>query len=148
MTTSYPPESSDEASALLACAQQWLSSLGWTDWFAEAPEVVEGPSASLRIEGTKAWVVQVCASERVLRRAAEELTGVSTEDVDDELLQDMVRELVNTLGGNLYPSLEGATKIGLPCAGVPGGTEVARVRLGDGRRSSLWVQLRSVSSAL
>jgi hypothetical protein len=56
------------------------------------------------------------------------VTGMTPEILreDPTLFQDLTNEIVNIMAGNLWPSLEGATGIGLPVSGTP--PQDARVR--------------------
>jgi hypothetical protein len=54
-------------------------------------------------------------------RLAELVTGLTPALLrqDPTLFQDLANEIVNIMAGNLWPSLEGATGIGLPVSGPP-----------------------------
>jgi len=61
--------------------------------------------------------------------------GMTADDVraDPTLVQDLAGEIANIIAGNLWPTLEGATGIGLPQNGLPPhpGGVIRRYRVGE-----------------
>ena len=145
MSDPYVEPESAEARCLLACAQQWARSLGLTGLLPASPPPASGMAAEVRIEGTPSWVLRVEATELTVRAAAGQLTKLESGAIEAELLRDMIREMTNTIAGNLYPALDGAKGLGLPQAEVSGGVEVARVGLSDGAGGAVWMQLRCLA---
>lgn len=75
--------------------------------------------ASLAFEGEGPAGVAVGLSPLALERVTEAMTGLPPEAQDPELLQDIVGEFANILGGNLQPMLEGTTGLCLPSRAAP-----------------------------
>lgn len=97
------------------CLQQWLGSLGLYGF--DSSESQDQPlqqCATVQIEGSIRWNIEVRATKALLHRVALEMTGMSKKKLDAELLDDVLREFANTMGGNLYPILEGAKSMRVP----------------------------------
>lgn len=75
--------------------------------------------AVLGFEGEGAAGVAVGLSPAAVAAVAEAMTGLGKEDQDDDLMQDVVGELANVLGGNLQPLLSGTTGLCLPSRAAP-----------------------------
>ena len=142
MSETRSEDASLERQALLECAQQWATSLELTGLHPESNRAPKGRSAELLLRGSPGHVLRVQACDTTVHRAAMNLTHLDEGDVSEALLEDMLGEIANTVGGNLYPVLSGATGLGLPEREVLGGLELARVCLGDGKGGGVWLQLR------
>lgn len=97
-----------------------LPPMGGCDWLRAEPPAPDLRWATLGFSGEGVAGVAVGLSPAALARVTHAMTGVPPEAQDDELLQDIVGEFANILGGNLQPLLEGTTGLCLPSRAASG----------------------------
>jgi hypothetical protein len=102
------------------------------------PEPDTGPLrwSWLPFRGAGVQGLAVGASPRALTRLTTAMTGLPASQQDGDLHNDVVNEVANILGGNLYPVIEGTTGLGLPSPtppeNLPKGATVISPLLGGG----------------
>ncbi len=75
-----------------------------------------GESAMVSITGDWDGAILVGCATSLARQLTAEVVGVTTDEVEDEMLQDTIRELANMIGGRVKCSLPATCKLSLPTA--------------------------------
>jgi CheY-specific phosphatase CheX len=116
----------------------------------EAPDNGWDLYASVKLEGPEELTLHIFLPKRLAIKLTADFLGKEHDEVTVEVLQDMMKEMVNMIGGNLLTRLDSSTHLSL---GIPESRFVSSgdlralnkenqivIQMGDGFMAVAWSQ--------